>query len=139
MLLGQFDYSLDAKGRVFIPSKLRDELGETFVIAKSMDPCIAIYSYDKWEAYISKLSTLPQTRARAINRFFLSSAIEASSDTQGRVVIAQPLREYAQLEKEVTIIGVGDHAEIWNADKYREYMDEQSVENMTEILMEFGF
>ncbi len=139
MLLGQFDYSLDAKGRVFIPSKLRDELGETFVIAKSMDPCIAIYSYDKWEAYISKLSTLPQTRARAINRFFLSSATEASSDSQGRVVIAQALREYAHLEKDVTIIGVGDHAEIWNADKYREYMDEQSVENMTEILMEFGF
>lgn len=139
MLLGQFDYSLDAKGRVFIPSKLRDELGETFVIAKSMDPCIAIYSYDKWEAYISKLSTLPQTRARAINRFFLSSATEASSDSQGRVVVAQALREYAHLEKDVTIIGVGDHAEIWNADKYREYMDEQSVENMTEILMEFGF
>ena len=139
MLLGQFDYSLDAKGRVFIPSKLRDELGETFVIAKSMDPCIAIYSYEKWEAYISKLSTLPQTRARAINRFFLSSAIEASSDTQGRVVIAQSLREYAHLEKEVTIIGVGDHAEIWNAEKYREYMDEQSIEDMTEVLMEFGF
>ncbi len=139
MLLGQFEYNLDAKGRVFIPSKLKDSLGETFVLAKSMDPCIAIYSKEMWENYVSKLSALPEMKARGIRRFVFSTAIEASVDSQGRVLITQPLREYARLEKEVTIIGNGDHAEIWNAARYEEYMNSQSVDEMVDTLMEFGF
>lgn len=139
MLLGQFDYNLDAKGRVFIPAKLKESLGETFVLAKSMDPCIAIYSKEMWENYVSKLSALPEIKARGIRRFVFSTAIEASTDSQGRVLVTQPLREYAKLEKEVTIIGNGDHAEIWNAEKYAEYMNSQSVDEMVDTLMEFGF
>ncbi len=139
MLLGQFEYNLDAKGRVFIPSKLKDSLGESFVLAKSMDPCIAIYSKEMWENYVSKLSALPEMKARGIRRFVFSTAIEASVDSQGRVLITQPLREYAKLEKEVTIIGNGDHAEIWNAARYEEYMNSQSVDEMVDTLMEFGF
>lgn len=139
MLLGQFDYNLDAKGRVFIPAKLKESLGDTFVLAKSMDPCIAIYSMEMWENYVSKLSALPEIKARGIRRFVFSTAIEASVDSQGRVLITQPLREYARLEKEVTIIGNCDHAEIWNAAKYQEYMANQQVDDMVEALMEFGF
>ena len=139
MLLGQFDYNVDAKGRVFVPAKLKESLGETFVLAKSMDPCIAIYSKEMWESYVARLSALPEIKARGIRRFVFSTAIEATVDSQGRVVLTQPLREYARLEKEVTIIGAGDHAEIWNADKYREYMESQSVDSMIETLMEFGF
>ncbi len=139
MLLGQFDYNVDAKGRVFVPSKFKDALGETFVLAKSMDPCIAIYSMETWEKYVDKLSALPEMRVRGIRRFVFSTATEASADSQGRVVLPQPLREYARLEKEITIIGAGDHAEIWNAEKYREYIDAQSGENMIDVLMEFGF
>lgn len=139
MLLGQFEYNLDAKGRVFVPSKLKESLGENFVLAKSMDPCIAIYSKEMWENYVSKLSALPEMKARGIRRFVFSTAIEASADSQGRVLVTQPLREYAGLEKEVTIIGNGDHAEIWNSEKYREYMEAQSVESMVDTLMEFGF
>ncbi|MBE6651166.1 MAG: division/cell wall cluster transcriptional repressor MraZ [Ruminococcaceae bacterium] len=139
MLLGQFEYSLDAKGRVFIPAKLKDSLGETFVLAKSMDPCIAIYSKEMWEKYVSKLSELPAMKTRAIHRFVFSTAIEANTDSQGRVLITQPLREYAGLEKEVTIIGNGDHAEIWNTAKYNEYMNSQSIDEMVDTLMEYGF
>lgn len=139
MLLGQFDYSVDAKGRVFVPAKLKESLGETFVVAKSMDPCIAIYSKEMWEQYVAKLAALPEIKARVIRRFVFSTAVEATTDSQGRVLLSQPLREYAGLEKEVTIIGVGDHAEIWNADKYAKYMEEQSVDNMIDTLMEFGF
>ncbi|MBQ5746588.1 MAG: division/cell wall cluster transcriptional repressor MraZ [Clostridia bacterium] len=139
MLLGQFDYNVDAKGRVFVPAKLKEELGETFVLAKSMDPCIAIYSKEMWEAYVAKLSGLPEMRARSIRRFVFSTAVEATADAQGRVVLSQPLREYASLEKEVVIIGVGDHVEIWNKDKYNGYMEEQSVDSMVETLMEYGF
>ncbi len=139
MLLGQFDYNLDAKGRVFVPARLKDELGETFVITKSMDPCIAVYSLEMWNKYVDKLSSLPEMKARAVRRFVFSSALEVSVDSQGRVLLSQALREYARLEKEITIIGNGDHAEIWNARLYGEYISEQSIENMVETLMEFGF
>lgn len=139
MLLGQFDYNVDAKGRVFVPAKLKEELGETFVLAKSMDPCIAVYSKQMWEAYVAKLAGLPEMRARSIRRFVFSTAVEATADSQGRVVLSQQLREYAGLEKEVIIIGVNDHAEIWNAEKYNSYMQEQSPENMVETLLEYGF
>ena len=139
MLTGEFKHTLDAKGRVFIPAKLKETLGETFVLAKSMDPCIAIYSKEMWEQYVAKLTSLPEIKARAIRRFVFSTALEATADSQGRVVLTQPLREYAGLEKEVVIIGAGDHAEIWDAKKYNSYMEEQSVDSMIETLMEYGF
>jgi len=139
MLLGQYNYNVDAKGRVFVPAKLKDDLGEVFVLAKGMDPCIAIYSQEMWEAYVSKLSAIPEMKARNIRRFVFSTAVEASTDAQGRVVLSQPLREYAKLEKEVTIIGVGDHAEIWNSEVYNDSMNTESVDDMVKTLMEFGF
>ncbi|MBQ5746341.1 MAG: division/cell wall cluster transcriptional repressor MraZ, partial [Clostridia bacterium] len=139
VLLGQFDYNVDAKGRVFVPAKLKEQLGETFVLAKSMDPCIAIYSMEMWEAYVAKLSVLPETKARGIRRFVFSTAVEASTDAQGRVVLSQQLREYAGIEKEVVIIGVNDHAEIWNVDRYNGYMEDQKPDDMLETLTELGF
>lgn len=139
MLLGEYNYNVDAKGRVFVPAKLKDSLGEVFVLAKGMDPCIAIYSLEMWNAYVAKLSALPEMKARNIRRFLFSSAQEASCDSQGRVVLTSQLREYADLVKEVTIIGAGDHAEIWNAEGYKAHMSSETVEDMEKILMEFGF
>ena len=139
MLLGEYNYNLDAKGRVFVPAKLRDELGEVFVIAKSMDKCVAVYSAAMWERYVEKLNALPEMRARFIRRFVYSSAAEASCDAQGRVVLPQGLREHAGLEKELVIIGAGDHVEIWNVESWNEYMSAESTEGMVETLMEFGF
>lgn len=139
MLLGEYNYNLDAKGRVFVPAKLRDDLGETFVVAKSMDKCISIYSLEMWQKYVDKLNSIPEMRARYIRRFVYSSAVEASCDAQGRVVLPQGLREHAALERELVVIGAGDHAEIWNAEIWSSYMGEGSAEGMIETLMEFGF
>ena len=139
MLLGEYNYNLDAKGRVFVPAKLRDDLGETFVVAKSMDKCVSVYSLSMWEKYVEKLNSIPEMRARYIRRFVYSSATEASCDAQGRVVLPQGLREHAGLDKELVIIGAGDHAEIWDVATWNSYMSECSVEGMVDTLMEFGF
>lgn len=139
MLLGEFNYNLDAKGRVFVPAKLRESLGDSFVLAKSMDKCITLYSFEMWQRYVEKLSGIPEMRARSIRRFVFSTANEVTVDAQGRVVLSQPLREYAGLEKEVVIIGVGDHAEIWDAASWQGYMGDADVDNMVDILMEYGF
>lgn len=139
MVYGTYEHTLDAKGRVFIPAKIKDYLGDTFVMTKSMDPCISVYSMDMWRKYVAKLSALPSMKARGIQRFVFASAVEASPDTQGRVLIPQMLREYARLEKEITIIGNNDHAEIWNAAKYVEFIEKQDVGEMVETLMELGF
>lgn len=139
MVYGTYEHNLDAKGRVFIPAKIKDYLGDTFVMTKSMDPCIAVYSMDMWRKYVNKLSELPSMKARGIQRFIFASAVEATPDTQGRVLIPQLLREYARLEKEIVIIGNNDHAEIWNAERYKQYNDDQDIDGMVETLTELGF
>ncbi len=139
MLLGEYNYNLDAKGRVFVPAKLREDLGENFVVAKSMDKCISVYSIEMWERYVAKLNAIPEMKARNIRRFVYSTATEASCDSQGRVVLPPSLREHAGLEKELVIIGAGDHAEIWNAEIWNAHMSEESLDDMVNILMEYGF
>lgn len=139
MLLGEFNYNLDAKGRVFVPSKLRETLGDSFVLAKSMDRCIAVYSLEMWQRYVDKLAAIPEMKARSIRRFVFSTAVDATVDSQGRVVLSQALREYAGLEKEVVIIGAGDHAEIWDSKVWQNYMGEANVDSMIDILTEYGF
>ena len=139
MLLGEYNYNLDAKGRVFVPAKLREDLGETFVVAKSMDKCISVYSYEMWERYVNKLNAIPEMKARNIRRFVYSTATEASCDSQGRVVLPQSLREHAGLERELVIIGAGDHAEIWDAEVWSAHMGKESLDDMVNILMEYGF
>ena len=138
MLFGTYEHNLDAKGRVFIPVKIKEHISDTFIMAKSMDPCISIYSMEMWEQYVEKLSALPAVKARGIQRFIFASAVEASVDSQGRVLIPQPLREYAGLEKEVFILGNNNHAEIWSAKNYAEYTEKQDVDEMISTLMEMG-
>ncbi len=139
MLLGEYNYNIDAKGRVFVPAKLREDLGDTFVIAKSMDKCISVYSYEMWARYVGKLNALPEMKARNIRRFLFSTATEVSCDSQGRVLIPQSLREHAGLEKEITFIGAGDHAEIWNPTSLGACLDEANLDDMIQILTEQGF
>lgn len=139
MLFGKHEHNLDAKGRVFIPAKIKEHLSDTFIMTKSVDSCIAVYSMDMWEKYVEKLSALPAMKARGIQRFIFASAVEASVDSQGRVLIPQSLREYAGLEKEVIIIGNNDHAEIWNATRYDETAESQDPAEIANILMELGF
>lgn len=139
MLIGEYEHSLDAKGRLIMPAKLREDIGEKFIITKGLDGCLFGFSQSEWTNFEEKLKILPLTNknARDFVRFFLSGAIECEIDKQGRFLIASNLREYATMEKEVVIIGVGTRIEIWNRDKWKTYNSDENIsadaiaENMT--------
>ncbi|WP_461809810.1 division/cell wall cluster transcriptional repressor MraZ [Faecalimonas sp.] len=122
MLMGEFNHSIDAKGRLIIPSKFREELGENFVITKGLDGCLFLYPDSEWKIFEEKLRTLPLTNkdARIFTRFFLGSAVDGGLDKQGRVLISSALRNFANLEKEVVLVGVLDRVEIWDKAKWEE-------------------
>ena len=131
MLTGEFNHSIDAKGRLIIPSKFREDLGENFMIKKGMDGCLFIYPENEWKTFEEKLRTLPLTnkKARDFKRFFLGSAVDGDLDKQGRVLISSALRAYAGLEKEVVLAGVLDRIEIWNKTAW----DERNAEVEADI------
>lgn len=134
MLTGEFNHSIDVKGRLIIPSKFREILGEDFVITKGLDGCLFVYPQDEWKTFENKLRTLPLTNkdARTFTRFFLGSAVDGGLDKQGRVLISSALRNFAGLDKEVVLVGVLDRIEIWDKAKW----DEKNAaveENMDDI------
>ena len=139
MLMGEYEHSLDAKGRLIMPAKLREDMGEKFIITTGLDGCLFGFSMSEWEKFEDKLKTLPITNKNARNfvRFFLSGATECEIDKQGRFLIAGNLREYANLEKDAIIIGVGTRIEIWNREKWKSYNGDENIsadeiaENMT--------
>ena len=122
-----------------MPAKLKEDIGESFVITKGLDGCLFAYSKKEWQNFEEKLRTFPLTNkdARALMRFFLAGAMECEIDKQGRFLIASNLREYANMEKDVVIIGVGTRLEIWNRDKWKNYTSDENIsadeiaENMT--------
>lgn len=122
MLTGEFNHSIDAKGRLIIPSKFREILGEDFVITKGLDGCLFVYPQEEWKTFENKLRTLPLTNkdARTFTRFFLGSAVDGGLDKQGRVLISSALRNFAGLDKEVVLVGVLDRIEIWDKAKWDE-------------------
>ena len=137
MLIGEYEHSLDAKGRLIMPSKLRMDIGEKFVVTKGLDGCLFAFSQSEWLNFEEKLKSLPLSDKNARNfvRFFLSGATECEIDKQGRFLISNNLRIAANLEKEVVIIGVGTRLEIWNKSTW-EQMDkdisaDEIAENMT--------
>ncbi len=139
MLIGEYEHSLDAKGRLIMPAKIREDIGEKFIVTKGLDGCLFGFSQNEWNNFEEKLKTLPLTNknARDFVRFFLSGAIECEIDKQGRFLIASNLREYSNLEKEAVIIGVGTRIEIWNKEKWKTYNSDENIsadeiaENMT--------
>lgn len=139
MLIGEYEHSLDTKGRLIMPSKLREDMGEKFIVTKGLDGCLFGFSKNEWQNFEEKLKTLPLTNknARDFVRFFLSGATECEIDKQGRFLIASNLREYATLEKDVVIIGVGTRLEIWDREKWKNYNSSENIsadeiaENMT--------
>lgn len=142
MFLGEYQHSLDAKGRITIPSRFREELGERFVATKGLDNCIFLYPLDEWQKVEEKLKTLPMTRAdvRSFVRFFFSGALETELDKQGRTILSSNLRNYAEIEKDVTVIGVGARVEIWSTDKWESYNAnaEKSFADIAENLVDLG-
>lgn len=139
MLIGEYEHSLDDKGRVIMPAKLRIDIGERFIITKGLDGCLFVFSQAEWSNFETKLKELPLTNknARDFVRFFLSGATECEIDKQGRFLIVNNLREYANITKEVVIIGVGTRIEIWNKSKWKDYNNNDNIsaddlaENMT--------
>ncbi len=127
MYKGEYHHSLDPKGRLIVPSRLRDAAGDAaeFVVTRSFDGCLSMYAPREWEILEEKLNKLPLTneKARKLKRFLLGSAVSCEVDKQGRMLIPQVLRERIGLFKEVVLVGVGDHIEIWEAGAWKESMD----------------
>jgi len=139
VLIGEYEHSLDAKGRLIMPAKLRADMGEKFIITKGLDGCLFVFSQNEWSNFESKLKELPLTNknARDFVRFFLSGATECEIDKQGRFLLVSTLRAYAEIIKEVIIIGVGTRLEIWEKEKWKKYNSTENIsadtiaENMT--------
>ena len=134
MLSGEYRHSIDLKGRVIIPSKIRDEMGSKIVITRGLDGCLFGYNEKTWNAILEKLNTLPFTKrdARNFTRFMTSGAITLEFDRQGRINIPAYLNEYASLTKDVVIVGVINRIEIWSKDKWEEFMN-NNVESLSDI------
>lgn len=141
MFFGEFEHSLDAKGRLIIPAKFRELLGASFVITRGMDGCIFGYPAERWAALQAQLDDLPLTKkdARAFVRFFYSAAAECELDKQGRVMIPASLRKYAKLDKQCVIAGVSDRFEIWDAAKWQTFETEtgENFDELAENLIDF--
>ncbi|KRG09793.1 division/cell wall cluster transcriptional repressor MraZ [Lederbergia galactosidilytica] len=134
MFMGEYQHNIDTKGRLIVPAKFRDSLGDSFVITRGLDQCLFGYPLDEWRQLEEKLKTLPMTKkdARAFTRFFFSGAIECEIDKQGRINLPTTLISYAKLEKECVVLGVSNRIEIWNKGIWEEYFTE-SEESFAEI------
>ena len=130
MLLGEYRHNVDVKGRVSVPSKFRGDLGQSFVVTKGLDNCLFMYSKNEWKTFENKLKQLPLTNqdARSFMRFFFAGATECEVDKQGRINIPQNLREYANIQKDVVIVGVSTRAEIWDSNNWDNYTASDSLE-----------
>lgn len=143
MLMGEYEHSLDEKGRVTIPSRLRDDLQTHFVITKGLDGCLFLYPMEEWGKMEERLKSLPMTNAnaRAFARLFLAGAQDVEVDKQFRVVIPPRLREHAGIEKEVVLVGVSTRVELWARERWEGYQAEAqtSYEEIAEKMVDFGF
>ena len=138
--MGEYNHTIDAKGRLIIPSKFREALGDEFVVTKGLDGCLFVYDNKEWSAFEEKLKSLPLTNkdARRFVRFFLAGAALAEVDKQGRILVPGTLREFAGLEKEVVLVGVGSRVEIWSKDRWEDAASYDDVEEIAEHMAELG-
>ena len=140
MFIGEYNHTIDAKGRLIVPAKYRDNLGERFYVTKGFDDCLFVYAEEDFNILQEKIRALPLSNkeSRTISRFFLGSAQEGELDKQGRILIPSELRDHAGLQKNVSLVGTGTCVEIWDSDKW----DDAAVDNIDDIaesLSELGF
>src|SRR5699024_3058723 len=142
MFIGEYQHTLDNKGRIIIPSKLREDLGDNFIITKGLDNCLFVYPNSEWKILEEKLKGLPMTNrdARAFVRFFFSGATECTLDKQGRVLLPSNLMKHSKLVKDAVIIGVSNRIEIWSKEEWNSYNDDDSLsyDNIAEKMAELG-
>jgi len=143
MFMGEFQHSIDEKGRIIIPSKFRDSLGASFIATRGLDNCLFVYPMSEWSILEQKLKSLPlmKSDARAFTRFFFSGATECELDKQGRVNIPGHLRDYAKLDKDCMVLGVSSRVEIWSKQTWDGYYEqsEQTFNEIAEKLVDFDF
>ena len=134
MFMGKHSHTVDAKGRMIVPSVFREELGESFVITRGLDACLTIYPKENWQKKAESLQSLSTTRkdVRALIRFLIGGSNEVEYDKQGRILIPAHLREYAQIKRDAIVIGIGDRIEVWDKEKYAAHENEQ-IESIGEI------
>lgn len=143
MFMGEYQHSIDEKGRLIIPAKFRDSLGQSFIVTRGLDNCLFVYPNKEWAVLEQKLKALPlmKSDARAFTRFFFSGATECELDKQGRVNIPNNLVDHAKLDKDCIIIGVSSRVEIWSKVIWNDYasQSEDSFNEIAEKLVDFDF
>jgi len=143
MFMGEYQHTIDDKGRMIIPSKFRDALGASFIITRGLDNCLFVYPRSEWEVLEQKLKALPlmKSDARAFTRFFFSGATECELDKQGRVNIPNNLLQYSKLDKDCVVLGVSNRVEIWSKENWEGYFEqsEESFNEIAEKLVDFNF
>ncbi len=134
MLIGEYQHNIDAKGRVIVPARFREDLGEHFYITKGLDGCLFVLSPEEWTRLQEKVKAMPISKARGLQRFFFSGAAEVEPDKQGRILIPQVLRDHAQLTKDVTFIGTSSRAEIWDSKRWNDFNSSLTEESIAEAM-----
>lgn len=139
MFMGTYDHSIDAKGRVIVPAKFREPLGDSFVVTLGLDGCLFGYPQEEWMDFVEQLKELPGTKeARKLQRYFMAGAAPCDVDKQGRILIPSKLREAAGLEKDIVFVGVMSKIEIWSKARWEENDDFENVDEIAEHMSEFG-
>ena len=143
MFMGEYNHTIDAKGRLIVPAKFREILGDNFIVTKGLDGCLFVYPNDEWTRFEEKLKSLPLTNknARQFTRFFLAGAAACGVDKQGRILLPQVLREFASLEKDVVLVGVASRIEIWSRERWDESMNtyDGDMDEVAENMESLGF
>ena len=143
MFMGEYNHTIDAKGRLIVPAKFREILGDNFIVTKGLDGCLFVYPNDAWTRFEEKLKSLPLTNknARQFTRFFLAGAAACEVDKQGRILLPQVLREFASLEKDVVLVGVASRIEIWSRERWDESMNtyDGDMDEVAENMESLGF
>ena len=138
-MTGAYQHTLDAKGRLFIPAKLRDELGSVFYVTLSMDKCLCAYSAESWQAFSDKVNAMPYVKQRKMRPLFAYAA-KCELDSQGRILLPQNLRDFAELTKDVAIAGCNNHAEFWDAERWAALGKiETTPDNIAAVMEELEF
>lgn len=143
MFMGEYGHTIDAKGRIIVPVKFRESLGDNFIITKGLDNCLFVYTNEEWQRFEDKLKTLPLTNknARTFTRFFLAGAADVELDKQGRILIPSVLREFASLQKDVVFVGVGSRIEIWSKESWNDSISnyDDNMDEVAENMDSLGF
>lgn len=140
MFMGEYNHTLDAKGRLIVPSKFREGLGDEFVVTKGMDGCLFVFPMKEWESFEEKLHSLPMIdkEARQFTRFFLAGAATVEVDKSGRILIPSVLREFADVSKDAVLIGVGSRVEIWSRERYEGTVTYDDIDDIAKHMIELG-